>query len=56
MHGKQKRWQGLNISDWCRFPPLPLPIKWATQLWFSRRHKEAWEFGPVDLYGNPRDS
>ncbi|KAF8732650.1 hypothetical protein AX14_004095 [Amanita brunnescens Koide BX004] len=38
------------------FPPLPLPIKWATRLWFFRRYKEAWEFGPLDLYGNPRDN
>jgi len=37
------------------FPPLPLPIKWATRYWFSRRHQEAWEFGPMDLYGNPRE-
>ncbi|KAK2464031.1 hypothetical protein APHAL10511_003975 [Amanita phalloides] len=36
------------------FPAFPLPIKWATRLWYSRKYKEAWEFGPVDLYGNPR--
>ncbi|KAK2464023.1 hypothetical protein APHAL10511_003967 [Amanita phalloides] len=37
------------------FPPLPLPIKWATRLWYSRKYKKAWEFGPTDLYGNPRE-
>jgi len=38
------------------FPPLPLPIKWATRLWFSWRYREAWKFGPLDLYGNPRST
>ncbi|KAJ7501884.1 hypothetical protein B0H11DRAFT_2224247 [Mycena galericulata] len=36
------------------FPPFPLPLKWATRWWFARRHSAAWEFGPLDLYGNPR--
>ncbi|KAF9062719.1 hypothetical protein BDP27DRAFT_1336228, partial [Rhodocollybia butyracea] len=36
------------------FPPFPLPIKLAARYWFSRRHSEAWEFGPLDLSGNPR--
>ncbi|KAJ7493148.1 hypothetical protein B0H11DRAFT_1911087 [Mycena galericulata] len=37
-----------------RFPPFPLPLKWATRWWFARKHSAAWEFGPLDLYGNPR--
>ncbi|TFL03975.1 hypothetical protein BDV98DRAFT_354549 [Pterulicium gracile] len=37
------------------FPPFPLPLKWATRFWFSRRYSEAWMFGPVDLAGKPRD-
>ncbi|KAJ3742335.1 hypothetical protein DFH05DRAFT_1461458 [Lentinula detonsa] len=36
------------------FPPFPLPLKWATRWWFARKYSEAWEFGPLDLYGNPR--
>ncbi|KAJ4495612.1 hypothetical protein C8R41DRAFT_276313 [Lentinula lateritia] len=44
-------------ADWaCRFPPLPLPVKLATRWWFSRRYREAWEFGPLDLYGKPRQA
>ncbi|KAK7458748.1 hypothetical protein VKT23_009749 [Stygiomarasmius scandens] len=37
------------------FPPFPLPLKWATRWWFARKYSEAWEFGPLDLYGNPRE-
>ncbi|KAF8634212.1 hypothetical protein AX15_001021 [Amanita polypyramis BW_CC] len=36
------------------FPPLPSPVKWATRLWYSWRYRDAWEFGPADLYGRPR--
>ncbi|KAF9523962.1 hypothetical protein CPB83DRAFT_862022 [Crepidotus variabilis] len=36
------------------FPPLPTPLKWATRFWFSRRHRDAWQFGPMDLAGNPK--
>jgi len=36
------------------FPPFPTPLKWAARWWFSRRHSEAWEFGPLDFSGNPR--
>ncbi|KIL69065.1 hypothetical protein M378DRAFT_763834 [Amanita muscaria Koide BX008] len=41
--------------DTAWFPPLPYLIKLATRWWFYRRYKESWEFGPVDLYGNPRE-
>ncbi|KAE9401150.1 hypothetical protein BT96DRAFT_974919 [Gymnopus androsaceus JB14] len=37
------------------FPPLPLPVKLAARWWYSRRYSEAWEFGPLDLYGKPRE-
>lgn len=37
-----------------QFPPFPLPLKWATRWWFARKYSAAWEFGPLDLYGNPR--
>jgi len=43
---------GNPATPW--FPPLPLPLKWATRWWFSRRHREAWEFGTLDLAGKPR--
>jgi len=43
---------GNPATPW--FPPLPLPVKWAARYWFSRKYKESWEFGPLDLYGNPR--
>ncbi|KAJ7511315.1 hypothetical protein B0H11DRAFT_1954698 [Mycena galericulata] len=43
---------GNPATPW--FPPFPLPLKWATRWWFARRHSAAWEFGPLDLYGNPR--
>ncbi|KAJ7182325.1 hypothetical protein C8R43DRAFT_940482 [Mycena crocata] len=36
------------------FPPFPAPLKWATRWWFARKHSEAWQFGPLDLYGRPR--
>ncbi|PPQ72502.1 hypothetical protein CVT26_003592 [Gymnopilus dilepis] len=36
------------------FPPIPTPMKWAVRWFFSRRHKEAWEFGTMDFAGNPR--
>ncbi|KAF9522453.1 hypothetical protein CPB83DRAFT_111627 [Crepidotus variabilis] len=43
---------GNPVTPW--FPPLPLPLKWATRYWFSRRHREAWEFGPVGWDGKPK--
>ncbi|KAF8906785.1 hypothetical protein CPB84DRAFT_1844244 [Gymnopilus junonius] len=43
---------GNPVTPW--FPPIPLPMKWATRWWFSRRQKEAWEFGTTDFYGNAR--
>jgi len=43
---------GNPATPW--FPPLPLPLKWATRWWFSRRHQDAWEFGPLDLAGKPK--
>ncbi|KAF8798500.1 hypothetical protein BYT27DRAFT_7264653 [Phlegmacium glaucopus] len=36
------------------FPPFPAPLKWATRWWFSRRHSEAWKFGPMDFSGKER--
>jgi hypothetical protein len=36
------------------FPPFPLPLRWATRWWFARRHPGAWEFGPMDIAGNPQ--
>ncbi|TFL03964.1 hypothetical protein BDV98DRAFT_590830 [Pterulicium gracile] len=36
------------------FPPFPLPLRWATRLWFSRKHRKSWEFCPLDLSGKPR--
>ncbi|THU97141.1 hypothetical protein K435DRAFT_838742 [Dendrothele bispora CBS 962.96] len=44
---------GNPATPW--FPPFPLPLKWATRWWFARKYSEAWEFGPLDLYGNPRE-
>ncbi|KDR68365.1 hypothetical protein GALMADRAFT_257009 [Galerina marginata CBS 339.88] len=50
----------LPLSSVCQnpatpwFPPIPLPLKWATKWWFSRKHSEAWEFGPVDFNCKPR--
>ncbi|KAF9527422.1 hypothetical protein CPB83DRAFT_907629 [Crepidotus variabilis] len=44
----------MNLSNGCvylRFPPFPLPLIWAIRYWYSRRHREAWEFGPLDLNG-----
>ncbi|KAJ7644766.1 hypothetical protein FB45DRAFT_299503 [Roridomyces roridus] len=43
---------GNPATPW--FPPFPLPLKWATRWWFSRKYPGAWEFGPLDLAGNPR--
>ncbi|KAF8169124.1 hypothetical protein K438DRAFT_1983441 [Mycena galopus ATCC 62051] len=43
---------GNPATPW--FPPFPLPLKWLTTYWFSRKYKESWEFGPLDLYGTPR--
>ncbi|KAJ6462274.1 hypothetical protein C8R47DRAFT_1240208 [Mycena vitilis] len=43
---------GNPATPW--FPPFPLPLKWATRWWFARKYSEAWEFGPLDLYGKPR--
>ncbi|KAJ7451705.1 hypothetical protein FB451DRAFT_1284077 [Mycena latifolia] len=43
---------GNPATPW--FPPFPTPLKWATRYWFARKYKEAWEFGPLDLYGKPR--
>ncbi|KAJ7772860.1 hypothetical protein DFH07DRAFT_801744 [Mycena maculata] len=43
---------GNPATPW--FPPFPTPLKWATRWWFSRKHSAAWEFGPLDLAGNPR--
>ncbi|KAF9525795.1 hypothetical protein CPB83DRAFT_858899 [Crepidotus variabilis] len=36
------------------FPAIPTPLKWANRIWFSRRYQESWEFGPLDLYGQPK--
>ncbi|KAJ6486719.1 hypothetical protein C8R45DRAFT_1098017 [Mycena sanguinolenta] len=43
---------GNPATPW--FPPFPTPLKWATRWWFSRRYSSAWEYGPLDLSGNPR--
>ncbi|KAJ6617141.1 hypothetical protein B0H10DRAFT_2034265 [Mycena sp. CBHHK59/15] len=43
---------GNPATPW--FPPFPAPLKWATRWWFSRKYSEAWQFGPLNLYGNPR--
>ncbi|KAJ6563309.1 hypothetical protein DFH09DRAFT_1315492 [Mycena vulgaris] len=43
---------GNPATPW--FPPFPLPLKWATRWWFARKQSAGWEFGPLDLYGNPR--
>ncbi|KAF9527421.1 hypothetical protein CPB83DRAFT_836591 [Crepidotus variabilis] len=40
---------GNPATPW--FPPFPLPLRWAIRYWFSRRHREAWEFGLLDLDG-----
>ena len=37
-----------------RFPPIPTLLKWATRWWFARRYSSAWEFGPMDLWGNEK--
>ncbi|KAJ7813978.1 hypothetical protein B0H13DRAFT_1925058, partial [Mycena leptocephala] len=43
---------GNPATPW--FPLFPLPLKWATRRWFARKYNAAWEFGPLDLHGNPR--
>ncbi|KDR72139.1 hypothetical protein GALMADRAFT_1344375 [Galerina marginata CBS 339.88] len=43
---------GNPATPW--FPPIPLPLKWATRWWFSWWYQAAWEFGPLDFYGNTR--
>ncbi|KAJ6626625.1 hypothetical protein B0H10DRAFT_506034 [Mycena sp. CBHHK59/15] len=45
---------GNPATPW--FPRFPLPLKWATRWWFARKlskYSASWEFGPLDLYGNP---
>jgi hypothetical protein len=43
---------GNPATPW--FPPFPLLLKWATRWWYSRRYRDAWEFGTMDFAGNPR--
>ncbi|KAF8798499.1 hypothetical protein BYT27DRAFT_7246497 [Phlegmacium glaucopus] len=33
---------------------LAVPLKWATRWWYSSKHSEAWEFGPMDFSGKER--
>jgi hemerythrin-like domain-containing protein len=37
------------------FPPLPGPLLWAVRVWFSRKYAAAWEFGPCDINGKPKE-
>ncbi|KAJ7588071.1 hypothetical protein C8J56DRAFT_64783 [Mycena floridula] len=43
-----------NSADAPWFNPLPTLLVWAVRLYFYRRHRDAWEFAPCDLYGRMR--
>ncbi|KAJ7584393.1 hypothetical protein C8J56DRAFT_1053847 [Mycena floridula] len=39
-----------NAVDAPWFNPIPTLLVWAVRFWFYRRHRDAWEFAPCDLY------